>query len=580
MITNIKRIATKFSWCLVFILVFFSVSSEAQAASLSVSPSAGVYDLGSIFSIKVLVSSQDTTMNAASGVISFSKDKLEVTSVSKSGSIIGLWVQDPSFSNDAGTINFEGVVLNPGFQGSNGQLVTVNFRAKSAGAATAAFAAGSVLANDGRGTEIIKGTTNANFTLKTAAPQGMIGLTTPSETGTSGPQISSPSHSDQNKWYADGNPKFIWNVPTGVTAVRLLYDKYPQSAPTVVYEPAIAEKTLSNIPDGIWYMHVQFRDGNGWGSIAHFRFQIDTQPPEKFVIKFVGVRESTSPRPTVLFDTADALSGIDYYKVKVGNSDFVQMTADTIKSNPYTLPPEDPGNYSMLVQAFDKAGNYETAVADFSIKPLDPPIITDYSKDLRQGEFISVRGETYPDSQVEVWLEKDGILMKQYTAKSTNDGGFTITGDGNTDVGVYKIWAKVTDARGAKSLPSEKFNLTISKSNILRIGSLAVSALSVIVSFLALVALAIFGFWYSRQQLQKLRAKIKKGIQTTERDIHKDFDILKNSIANHIRILEKAKTKRELTEEENKILSQLRRDLDKAEEAIGGEIEKIERDLK
>ena len=38
-----------------------------------------------------------------------------------------------------------------------------------------------------------------------------------------------------------------------------------------------------------------------------------------------------------------------------------------MKKNPYTLPPQKPGEYLVLVQAFDKAGNYSDATTDLTI---------------------------------------------------------------------------------------------------------------------------------------------------------------------------------------------------------------------
>src|SRR3989344_4849624 len=89
----------------------------AHAATLGFSPSSGSYTVGSVVTANIYVSSADQAMNAASGAISFPSDKLEVTSLSKTGSIFTLWVQEPSFSNSAGTVNFEGIALNPGFTG-------------------------------------------------------------------------------------------------------------------------------------------------------------------------------------------------------------------------------------------------------------------------------------------------------------------------------------------------------------------------------------------------------------------------------------------------------------------------------
>jgi hypothetical protein len=94
-------------------------------------------------------------MNAASGSLSFSKDVIEVVSISKSGSIFNLWVQEPQYSNAMGVVSFEGIVLNPGFNGT-GKILSITFRAKNAGTGKFSFSNGSILANDGNGTNILK----------------------------------------------------------------------------------------------------------------------------------------------------------------------------------------------------------------------------------------------------------------------------------------------------------------------------------------------------------------------------------------------------------------------------------------
>src|SRR3989344_8514414 len=99
--------------------IFGILPLTAQAATLYFSSSSGTQAVGTTFSVGVYVSSADQAMNAASGVISFPADKLAVESLSKSGSIFSLWVQEPSFSNSAGAVNFEGIVLNPGFTGAS-----------------------------------------------------------------------------------------------------------------------------------------------------------------------------------------------------------------------------------------------------------------------------------------------------------------------------------------------------------------------------------------------------------------------------------------------------------------------------
>ncbi|MDP3003953.1 MAG: hypothetical protein Q8N43_00360, partial [Candidatus Azambacteria bacterium] len=80
----------------VFAVVFFAaLPAAAQAVNLYFTPSAGSYSVGSSITVNVYVSSVNQAMNAASGIISFPQDKLEVTSLSKTGSIFTLWVQEP-----------------------------------------------------------------------------------------------------------------------------------------------------------------------------------------------------------------------------------------------------------------------------------------------------------------------------------------------------------------------------------------------------------------------------------------------------------------------------------------------------
>src|SRR6185369_11545317 len=93
----------------------FAFPNVSFADTLYISPTSGSYTPGQTFSAKVFVSSLAQAVNAVSGEIGFPTDKLQVISVTKTGSILTLWVQEPSFSNAQGIVSFEGVVPNPGF---------------------------------------------------------------------------------------------------------------------------------------------------------------------------------------------------------------------------------------------------------------------------------------------------------------------------------------------------------------------------------------------------------------------------------------------------------------------------------
>src|SRR3989344_3344887 len=580
-ITLIK--APKHTKILVFIglvFVFFSVCGAAKAATLYFSPSSGTQAVGTTFSVGVYVSSADQAMNAASGVISFPADKLAVESLSKSGSIFSLWVQEPSFSNSAGTVNFEGIVLNPGFTGASGKAITITFRTKAAGNAPLTFSSGSALANDGKGTNILTGLGDANFSIGRVLP-GAPEIITPTEgAGTpEAPAISSPTHPDPNKWYAVKEAKFTWDVPKDTTAVRLLVGRIPQAIPTVTYTTPINFKEITDLADGTYYFHVRLRNGEGWGGVSHFRFQIDTEKPTRFEISEVERKDQTDPRAKFILDAKDETSGIDHYEIQIDNEG-PQVWRDD-GDHRYETPALGPGSYTLIAKAVDKAGNSLANSAEFVIQALEPPAITDYPRELASGEILTIKGETkYPNAQINIFLRHEKDEIKSYSVKSGKDGGFTFIAEDRLSSGIYTAWAEVADERGARSEPSEKITIAVERPAFLRIGSWAVGFLSVVVPLIALVLLLVYLAWHWWHRLATMRKRVKKEIREAEQALHKAFDLLKEAIREQIKMLEKTKTKRQLTKEEEKIIKQLKKDLDDAEKFVRKEIEDIEKEVK
>ncbi|KKR47143.1 MAG: hypothetical protein UT80_C0010G0001, partial [Parcubacteria group bacterium GW2011_GWC1_40_13] len=114
----------------------------------------------------------------------------------------------------------------------------------------------------------------------------------------------------------------------------------------------------------------------------------------------------------------------------------------------------------------------------------------------------------------------------------------------------------------------------------LKIGSLAISLLAVIVPLVAIIILLLLVVWYGWRKFSMLRKKLKKEVREAEFTLRKTFDLLKKDIREQIKMLEKTRAKRQLTEEEEKIIKQLGRDLGDAEAVIEKEIEDIEKAVK
>ena len=345
----------------------FVLPSIASAASLDISPSNITTNVGGTVTETVFVSSADQAMNAVSGTISFPADLVQVVSISKANSVLSLWVQDPTFSNTDGTISFSGVVPNPGYIGSYGEIFSIKFRGKHSGTANVIFkpSLSEVLANDGNGTDILNKTGAASISVNAAAPSQPSSQTTEDLTA----HITSSTHPDQTQWYKLPHAVFDWTNSQGVSAVRIGYDRDADGKPNVLYSTPISHKEL-DFADGIWYLHVQERNSNGWGPIASYRVQVDTVSPLPFSITFAYSTTTESGTVAAQFTATDELSGIDHYQVSVDGNDF-SVTADE-GNRQYTLSASS-GAHMLLVSAYDKAGNVTTENNRFAIAKNEMP---------------------------------------------------------------------------------------------------------------------------------------------------------------------------------------------------------------
>ena len=153
----------------ILIAVFVFLPFVAEAATLYITPSTGAYRVGDPFSLLIHVNTSGAPINAASGQLSFDNSRLEVSGLGYSSSVFSLWTQEPTFSNAAGSVTFSGGLPSPGFIGPSGAILRVTFRPKAQGQATVNFVSGSVLANDGKGTNILSSFSGGIFNILPAA---------------------------------------------------------------------------------------------------------------------------------------------------------------------------------------------------------------------------------------------------------------------------------------------------------------------------------------------------------------------------------------------------------------------------
>lgn len=570
-----------FSGLLIFIGLLFGPHT-VQAAALLLDPTSASPFVGKTFQVNLGVQDTDEYMNALSSTISFTPDVLELVSISKTGSILSMWIHEPTFSNQTGKAELEGVVFNPGYKGSFGKIATFTFRAKMSGPAKISVSAGSVLANDGRGTEVLRTLGSTDVLISSAkVPEGE-DTSSPVQAASlapAAPKIVSKTHPVSSGWYKNTSPEFGWELPEGITAVRLQYDTNPKATPSITYTSPVNSKKIDNIDDGTYYFHVQLKNQYGWGDISHYKFQIDTVPPEQFTITFPNGAVSDEPRPVILLTTSDKGSGIDYYDIKIDNNDFVRVLPNQVVNNQYTLPSSSPGKKSILVKVVDRAGNETASFAEYEVTSILPPVIDSYTTTLKSGELFRVSGTTYPNSKVTIVTKSNrGFEVSEYSTSDAS-GKFVFLSSRNLITGANTFKAQVTDSRGAVSVFTPEYTFAVEVRALFKIGAIIIDYLTIVVLLgLLLTGLATLCF-YLITHYKKLRKKLKKDIDSVDKTVHEQFEKLRLDIEKQLKSLEKVRNKRDLTKEEEKIITTLKKYVKESEQQITKKIIDVEKDI-
>jgi hypothetical protein len=449
---KIKKIG---KFALVFTLFFSLLSHTAIAANLSLNPVSGEKNKGETFTVSVNVSSTDEPMNAAEATITFPTNLLQVVSISKTDSIIDFWAQEPSFSNASGSVKFEGVALTPGFTGSSGKILTINFKGKIEGLADVKITNPSVFANDGFGTSILKSVSGATFKIVSALPQKPETINVKElPKATEGEEVAcdpgaiiySPTHPGQI-WRKENTAVFSWDAGTDVVASRIAFDRNSNTEPDVVSKPAIVEKKYENLADGVWYFHLSLQDNSGWSQPEHFKIEIDQTAP---TIKLSEIPRSdlTDPKPVLSLNVSDKTSCVKEFNIVV---DGEKVDYNKLPDGNLELQTLDPGQHEVLVTVYDHAGNQNEAFVDVTVKSLDEPVIKEYQSQVGNVKDLIVKGETIQNANLSVQItnKKNSFLAKENF--QSGSGRFSFTPGMRLKSGIYFMSFKVSDARGASS---------------------------------------------------------------------------------------------------------------------------------
>ena len=362
-------------------------------------------------------------------------------------------------------------------------ILSINFKVKASGTAPVVFSTGSILANDGKGTNILAGMNNASLILKAVIAPAVI------------------------------------ETPKVITTVSGTFE--------------ISEIERNDLTD----------------PVVSFKFNANYKSP-----------------------------GVDHYEIQIDNG--VKKIWQANNTSTYQTGVLNYGTHTITVRAFDHNGNFLTDSATFTIKALNAPIITDYQSKISNRDNINIAGKTeYENAKVKILLAQGDNEPKDYKVESDHNGNFVyIILDKLTD-GIYTLQAQVIDTRGAMSDLSDKLTINVSPTQLTQVSSQATFLLSVIIPLTALVFLFVFIIWYTWRKFRATHRKLNSKIIGVEHSIHKAFELLKEDVQDQVKMLEHARTKRQLTAEEDKIIKHFKEDLEDTERFIKKEIEGLEKEV-
>jgi hypothetical protein len=479
---NIPRSLPRiFVLCLLY-FVFF-VHASAADATLYISPITGTYTIGAEVPLRVMVSSAGDPVNAIEGKLTYDPKEIEVVSAVKDGSVLTSWTIPPTYDNDAGTLSFGGLLATSTVL-DRGLAVSFIIKAKRSGDVRIHFATGAAVhAADGTGGNllstlnggiyaivpkegILASTSLSEVSLEDVSTSSEMSLLATSSDGVSGEVlgaatgtiITSTTHPDQTLWYALGTSTINWEIPEGLVRVRLALDKKPDGEGIVSYDAPKHEKVLTNLEDGIWYVHATREFSDGHSDTNTYQFRIDRTPPANVTVTEKPRESNTNPNAIFLLTATDTTSGIDHYMITLDDETSVSWSDDG--THEYHTKALKIGAHQLTLSAVDKAGNKSDAHTNFSIEYLEAPTLTIDTKQFTEGDHLSFSLVSVPNAVMSLTLSGGGQTTNEEFTLDANGRG-TFLSQLSLLPGTYEVWGVSRNAQGALSRESTHVNVDV-----------------------------------------------------------------------------------------------------------------------
>ena len=284
-----------------------------------------------------------------------------------------------------------------------------------------------------------------------------------------------------------------------------------------------------------------------------------------------------NPSQTLKLDIEDSPSGVNRYQVQIDGSDpYEYIDEEDTKS--LSLPELEPGHHTVIIEAFDKAGNSLISTFSFAILAFDKPQFIDYPTEINSQVIPVIKGVTRPESLVTIFVKKlnSDLVSKSFDIKSDASGLFTFIPDSRFENGIYELTAFATDKNGAKSDLSNAIKIAVQDSGFIKIGSMVIGFLSVLIPLLAMLLLVILGILFFVRKIKIFKTFVIKETNEAILVLDSEFVSLASTVEKEaLKLAESRKTKK-LSKAETEMVEILKNALKTSKQKILKEVSDVD----
>lgn len=288
------------------------------------------------FIIDWFIDTKDQSINSLDLSFKFTPDFIKLTQPTTGNSIINLWVSAPHLV-DSQNFSLTGGITS-GLSGSKLPIFRTEFTALKPGVGYINLNPNStILINDGKGTADTITYKKMEVFIEPKSKLASV--------------ITSKTHPNQSKWYKIRDVEIEF-TPEANESYAYSFSSNPEILPPFTATKTDGKFSFNNLPDGIYYFKLNaIKTGGDWEQKYTYRVQIDSTPPESFTPIIGQDQDSFGKKQFISFSTQDKLSGLDKFKIKIG-----ELGKFHIAQNPQILTRPLIGD-NLYIEAWDNAGN-------------------------------------------------------------------------------------------------------------------------------------------------------------------------------------------------------------------------------